>query len=201
MSLRLRELPATGYRRTRWKNGGGWTTEIAVEPADSDVGSGFDWRVSIAEIEQDGPFSPFPGVERDLFLLDGNGMDLLVDDREVRMDQPLQRIHFSGDSAVDCRLIDGPTRDFNVMVRARTTVAYIAGTTSSNATVVAGPAGSQWLIHQIDGQSVLAIEGVETRLGAGDSVQLDSPDAPGEFGIASDGKLILVRFSPRTATD
>lgn len=201
MSLRLRELPATGYRRSRWKNGGGWTTEIAIEPADASVGSAFDWRVSIAEIEQDGPFSPFPGVERDLFLLDGNGMDLRIDGRDVRIDQPLQRIHFSGDDAVECRLIDSPTRDFNVMVRARTTVAYIAGRTLAEPTIVAGPVGSQWLIHQRDGHSILTIDGADTRLVAGDSLQLDSPDGAGEFGIASHGELILVRFSPRMVAD
>lgn len=139
-------------------------------PADAGVGSDFDWRVSIAEIEQDGPFSAFPGVERDLFLLDGNGMELRIDDRELRIDQPLQRIHFSGDSAVDCRLIDGPTRDFNVMVRARTTVAYTAGRTSADPVVVAGPVGSQWLIHQLEGHSTVKMDGANTRLLARDSL-------------------------------
>lgn len=197
MAIVLRERPASGYRRTRWKNGGGWTTEIAVEPDGADLGSGFDWRVSIAEIEQDGPFSRFPGIERDLFLLDGAGMDLRIDGRDVRIDRPLQRVHFAGESTVDCTLIDGPTRDFNVMVRAKTIVAFIAGRSPLQPVVVAGPVGSQWLIHQLDGVATITLEGRSHKLGAGDSLQLDSPNEAGEFGIASSGELILVRFTPR----
>ncbi|MFN9927385.1 MAG: HutD family protein, partial [Phenylobacterium sp.] len=46
-----------------WKNGGGITRELAVWPP----GASFDdfvWRVSMAEVHQDGPFSSFPGVDR-----------------------------------------------------------------------------------------------------------------------------------------
>ncbi|MEP6882581.1 MAG: HutD family protein, partial [Dokdonella sp.] len=64
----IRLLHARDYQRNRWKNDGGWTTEIASEPL-ADAASGFRWRVSIAEIETDGPFSQFTGVERDLLLL------------------------------------------------------------------------------------------------------------------------------------
>lgn len=197
MSVRLQRLPSSGYRRTRWKNGGGWTTEIAVEPPQADLASGFDWRVSIAEIEQDGPFSQFPGVERDLFLLDGAGMDVVIDGVVQRIDQPLQRIHFAGSSHVDCRLLDGPTRDFNVMVRAATIVAYIAARTPLQDVVVAGPVGSQWLIHQLDGDATIRLAGAVHVLQAGDSARIDSPDSAAEFAINSTGELILVRFTPR----
>src|SRR5690606_5169475 len=61
---------AEDCRRMRWKNGAGWTSEILRVPDVED----WRWRLSIAEVETDAPFSPFPGVERELVLLGGNGM-------------------------------------------------------------------------------------------------------------------------------
>src|SRR5258707_14720415 len=67
-----RVLSPSDYRRMPWKNGGGHTHEIAAHPEGAGMAA-FAWRVSIAEIAQDGPFSSFPGVDRTLVLLAGNG--------------------------------------------------------------------------------------------------------------------------------
>lgn len=195
--MRLRHLPEASYQRTRWKNNGGWTTELAIEPAAADLNGDFDWRVSIADIEQDGPFSLFPGVERDLFLLDGAGMDLDIDGVAQRLDQSMQRIHFSGEARVDCRLIDGPTRDFNVMVRARSIVAYIAASEPLQDLVIAGPAGSQWLIYACTGSATISADAGTILLDAGDGLCIDSPEQPAEFTINSSGRLLVMRFTPR----
>lgn len=193
----LRHVPATSHRRTRWKNGGGWTTELAIEPASADLNGDFDWRVSIADIEQDGPFSLFPGVERDLFLLEGAGMILDIDDTEVCLDQPLQGVHFVGEARVDCRLIDGPTRDFNVMVRARSIVAYIAASEPLHDLAIAGPAGSQWLVYVCSGNATIDANACKIKLGMGDGLRIDSPDRPAEFSINSTSRLLVMRFTPR----
>jgi hypothetical protein len=74
-------------------------------------------RVSVADIDRDGPFSVFPGVQRWFVVLQGAGVALTVDGRVqclARGDAPLL---FAGDAAVDCRLLDGPTRDLNLMLR------------------------------------------------------------------------------------
>ena len=55
-------LPAEEYRRERWKNGLGWTREVLRWPPGADD---WDWRISIAEVDKGGPFSSFPGVERE----------------------------------------------------------------------------------------------------------------------------------------
>ena len=92
MGLPARLIRASDTRRTRWRNNGGWTTEIASDPPVGQahgVPTDFRWRVSIAEIERDGPFSTFPGVDRDLLLLSGNGMDLDLDE-----DPPAHRSRF-----------------------------------------------------------------------------------------------------------
>ena len=71
----LHALPAHDYRRERWRNGLGWTREILRQPDRED----WDWRLSIAEIQGDAPFSAFPGVERMLVLLHGEGLRLQFD--------------------------------------------------------------------------------------------------------------------------
>ena len=105
-----------------WKNGGGTTAEIAVAPADADFAAGkFDWRLSLASIERDGPFSAFPGVDRTIMLVDGNGM-VLTNVEKVRMvlDRRYLPQDFPGEWPVDCLLLDGPVRDLNLMAnRAR----------------------------------------------------------------------------------
>ena len=109
----LHRIPPSSHRRTRWKNDGGWTTEIARSGEDD-----FRWRISIAEIESDGPFSSFPGIDRDLLLLEGNGIELDIDDAPPRrLVQRFERVQFAGEAKVDCRLVAGPTRDLNLMLK------------------------------------------------------------------------------------
>jgi environmental stress-induced protein Ves len=99
-----------------WKNGGGHTVEIAVEPPGADL-THFAWRVSVAAVERDGPFSPFPGVDRTLVLLAGKGMRLSGGGVDVELRAAFEPVTFAGEANVECALADGPTRDFNVMVR------------------------------------------------------------------------------------
>lgn len=99
-----------------WKNGGGSTREIVSWPPGSTL-LDFDWRVSIATIAASGPFSVFPGIDRTIMLLDGDGMRLEGDGVRARLDTPHEPFEFSGDVAVDCTLLGGESADFNVMCR------------------------------------------------------------------------------------
>jgi environmental stress-induced protein Ves len=101
-----------------WKNGGGSTREIACWPRGAGIHD-FDWRVSIASIEQAGPFSVFEGVDRQIMLLDGDGVRLRSPDGRIdhRLDVPNRPFAFSGDESIDCTLLGGPSSDFNVMTR------------------------------------------------------------------------------------
>jgi uncharacterized protein len=109
-------LTPADYRRMPWKNGGGHTKEIATFPAGAGFAA-FVWRVSIADVLQDGPFSPFPGVDRTLVLLAGEGMRLAGDGVPIELRTTFEPVGFSGDAALQCSLLDGPVRDFNLMVR------------------------------------------------------------------------------------
>jgi environmental stress-induced protein Ves len=110
----LKLIRSTDVTLTPWKNGGGSTRTLAQWPADSGL-TDFSWRISIASIEQDGPFSSFDGVDRTLVLLDGQGMMLDFEGRPVRVDPSAPRVDFAGEDAPGCRLLDGPTSDFNLM--------------------------------------------------------------------------------------
>lgn len=106
----LADLPVTP-----WRNGGGETREIVSWP----VGSvHFDWRVSIATIAANGPFSTFAGIDRSITLLSGEGVHL---SSAQGVDHPLNQrglpFAFSGDIPLNATLIQGVTTDFNVMTR------------------------------------------------------------------------------------
>ena len=108
-----RVIPANEYRRERWRNGAGWTREIAAEPAGE-----WAWRLSIAEIEQDAPFSRFEGIDREIVLLSGNGVRLRFDDGNVHdLAPPHGRLRFAGEAGVHGELIEGATQDFNLLWR------------------------------------------------------------------------------------
>ncbi|TCK39160.1 hypothetical protein B0G84_4490 [Paraburkholderia sp. BL8N3] len=100
-----------------WKNGGGVTREITAGPADAALDA-FAWRLSIANVDAPGAFSTFAGIDRTLVLLDGAGMRLNEAGGRVHvLDAPLSMASFAGETRIHASLDNGPTRDFNVMVR------------------------------------------------------------------------------------
>lgn len=110
----FRHFPKHRFTAMPWKNGGGTTHEIARFPAES---ADWDWRISIAEVAQDGPFSAFPGCDRALLLLSGAGMRLRIAGREADLRRPGDSVCFAGEDAVEACLSDGPTVDFNAIWR------------------------------------------------------------------------------------
>jgi environmental stress-induced protein Ves len=104
-----------------WRNGGGLTRELLRWPAPlpgADAAAGAqDWlvRVSIAEIQRDGPFSAFPGIERWLAVLGGGGVRLQLPEGEQVLQAGGEPLHFAGAAAPGCALLGGPTQDLNLM--------------------------------------------------------------------------------------
>lgn len=112
----IRVIDASRHRTMPWKNGFGTTTEIAIDPPGADLGGRFRWRLSIAAVQRSGPFSAFPGYERTIMVIEGRGMELTVGgDPPRRLDQLFEPFVFSGDAPTQCRLLDGPVRDLNLM--------------------------------------------------------------------------------------
>jgi environmental stress-induced protein Ves len=103
-----------------WRNGGGVTRELLAWPPGAAAGAGAAWqlRVSVADIERDGPFSAYPGVQRCFAVLEGGGVALGFEAGEHTLGPGSRPLAFDGADAPGCRLIDGPTRDLNLMVQA-----------------------------------------------------------------------------------
>jgi environmental stress-induced protein Ves len=100
-----------------WKNGGGETIEIATAPEGASL-ENFDWRVSMAHVTADGPFSVFEDVNRTLAVIDGAGMTLAIEGRPAVTLTPASPPHeFPGDAPTSARLTDGPVADLNAMTR------------------------------------------------------------------------------------
>jgi len=115
-----RLIQYASLRPTPWKNGGGVTTELAMSPPGAGLDD-FDWRVSLASIAEDGPFSQFPGVDRTLVLVAGDGVLLDFGDERVVLSPSEPLVEFAGEDPVHAT-ISGPmsgqsTLDFNVMTR------------------------------------------------------------------------------------
>ena len=99
------------HRAMPWANGLGTSYEVA---SDRNVDDVWTWRVAIAPVVLDGPFSVMPGVNRELVVIEGNGMVLNVDSESVKC-EPGQVVRFSGDSVTIASLVDGPVVDLGLM--------------------------------------------------------------------------------------
>ncbi|MGE4064181.1 MAG: HutD family protein [Rhodospirillaceae bacterium] len=106
---------ASSYKRMPWKNGGGETTEILVSPAGADFAA-MDWRLSMATVAADGPFSSFPGIDRTLSVLSGT-LRLEIAGASVDLMEMSPPYTFAGEAAVNGVVLRGPVTDLNVMTR------------------------------------------------------------------------------------
>ncbi|HEY2396049.1 MAG TPA: HutD family protein [Rudaea sp.] len=189
MSVRL--IRSGEYQRMRWKNGGGWTSELARAGDDA----AFDWRISIAEIESDGAFSTFSGCDRQIALLDGTGMEIAFDEAEsIRLDQRLRFFSFAGEWHARGRLIGGPVRDFNVIVRRDAFKAEVLYRPLVGPMVFLPEAATTWFIHLAGGGADLQdVRGME--LDAGDSLLLEPGDGVRNRVLSGGGEVVLVKLT------
>jgi environmental stress-induced protein Ves len=191
--MNARVLRAADYRRMRWKNGGGWTIELAVAASVDDTAV-FDWRVSIAEIEGDGAFSTFPGCDRHIALLDGAGMELRFDAAPaIRLDQRLKFARFPGEWQTEGRLLGGPVRDFNVIFRRDAFAVEVLHRPLVGPMVFLPEAATTWFVHIVGGQAALKdISGME--LSTGESLLLEPDDAARNRVLSGGGEVIVIKL-------
>lgn len=150
--------PADAARPEAWRNGGGSTRTLLTWPPGTGTAGPWQLRISLADIHQDGPFSAFAGVQRWFAVVQGGGVRLQPPSAPgqgtappalcLRPDSPAHG--FDGAQPPDCQLLDGPTRDLNLMLR---------GLNGGLATAQAGqawqpPAGAWWAVL-VDGPATL----------------------------------------------
>ena len=96
-----------------WANGLGTSFEIT---SDRNESGEWTWRLAMAPVNEDGPFSRIECVNRSLAVVEGAGMLLSVDRKKLPC-LPMQVVRFRGDAITDATLLDGPITDINLMVR------------------------------------------------------------------------------------
>lgn len=185
--MSMKVVRAVDQPRIRWRNDGGWTRDVARDAPNEHQ---FSWRISIADVETDGPFSLFGGFDRLLVLLDGVGMDLVFSETGERMQlRPgAPRARFTGEAAITAQLLDGPTTDFNVIWdRSRFTLQEHHNWRDRS---LGGRKGSIVVVHVLSGDlrtddGIGALAG-ETMIG----------DSGREVRLSGDGEAIVVVLDP-----
>lgn len=106
----ITNLTAADFRVMPWANGKGTTVEmLRIEREGLLV-----LRLSRAMVVEDGAFSMFPGIDRNLTVLSGPGFDLVGEGLRLTA-RPLVPVAFAGDVAVRAEGVTAPSEDFNVM--------------------------------------------------------------------------------------
>ena len=117
------------YRIMPWRNGRGSTLEIAREPA---TGEDFAWRLSLADIDRDGDFSPYPGYRRAIVLVAGSTLRLTYKRHgNSLLDATRRATRFEGDWETRCAIPHGRCTDLSLIVR--------RGTAGRSTSVVRAP--------------------------------------------------------------
>lgn len=182
------------YREVPWKNGGGLTLDIWTFPEgarqeEADVG------ISIAPIVASGPFSVFPGIERHITLIEGDGITLVFEGAEQRLVRLTPFVFDGGDAPVS-RLEDGPVRVLNVKVRAGLWRAEVRALAGTGGTTFELNADQCFALHAVTGQWRVGGAGGNSHVEDGDTfvtggpgrLSIEMPDAAAE--------ALAVTFTP-----
>lgn len=106
----IRHLTPADYTTMAWANGKGSTIEMLR----AEEAGALKWRISRASVVENGDFSIFQGVERNLTVITGPGFDLVGNGVHLAA-RPLEPVAFAGDVAIRAEGVTAPSDDFNVM--------------------------------------------------------------------------------------
>ncbi|HEV2564940.1 MAG TPA: HutD family protein [Microvirga sp.] len=177
--------------RVPWKNGGGTTAEVAAFPE----GSGFEtfgWRISMADVASDGPFSVFPGIDRTLIVVEGDGIELDVEGIAYPLDRNAPKLSFSGDDITTGRLLSGPIRDLNVMTR-RGRFRHRTRFVESGVALLSGDTTVAFVVA-LDGSFDVTLDSTIHSLQALDTLMLEATQDL--IALSGTGRAILVEIAP-----
>lgn len=147
------------------------------------------WRASIADITDDGPFSAFPGLDRQLLLCSDTGLLLTVDGVDHRLG-PLEIARFAGEARTSACREGGDAVAFNVMTRRGRVEAQLAvRSAGEEALLQRVPDGEEWLLVALGDRTIAGPDGV--RLARWDAVHCPPGSTP---GVTGPGEVAVVRF-------
>ena len=183
---RLQIIRKADLTEISWKNGGGITRNIATHGDER----GMLWRLSMADVTQDGPFSAFDGLTRILTVIEGDGLVLHGPDRDWHAGFA-QPVTFDGGTPIMAELTQGPLTDFNLMfdtVRCTSTAQVLSGP----ATQTIGAEGQTLVVHVITGAADL--DRGDTILGVADTAI--SKNAPHRLTLATGDIALIIGLRP-----
>jgi uncharacterized protein len=192
----ITKIAASSYKRAAWKNGLGYTDEIAIHPEGASLREGnFLWRVSSARIEKASPFSEFPHHDRVLVVIEGGGVRLAhtfePGEEPERVELPrLEVYEFPGEVPSRCELIEGAVTDLSVFVR--------KGEAEASVEVWRPKAESEWaagghwnFAFVVEGEVEIAGE----RLGRGETASVERAAPGGEpVRLSGSGTAVLIEI-------
>jgi len=177
--------------RVPWKNGGGTTAEVAAFPEGSSFDT-FGWRLSMADVASDGPFSVFPGIDRTLIVVEGEGIELDVEGVTYALAKASPKLSFSGDDVTTGRLLSGPIRDLNVMTR-RGQFRHRTRFVNSGVALLAEETDVAFLVP-LDGSFDVTLETTIHSLQVLDTLMLEATQDL--ILLSGTGRAILVEIAP-----
>ena len=191
MDYGVRQLRFAEYPVTPWKNGRGVTREIAASAVSVGSDTPPHWRISMATVTEDAPFSHFPGIVRTLGVVDGAGIELTVEDRSRIIRVGGEPAVFAGDVPASARPLDGPVFDLNLMVDPARSMGRMLPVTSGTHDL----AGLSWFV-------VALVDGLELRINDREPLALPRLDtAKLDLRAGPLARLTLARSVPATASD
>lgn len=182
--LRFHEFPVSP-----WRNGGGVTREIAALRG---AGDDFLWRLSIATVHADGPFSTFTGIDRTIAVLAGRGMTLQLAERTVSLRAESEPFEFAGEEPVYARVIEGETTDLNAMTRRGAFTHAMRRLQSGGRRLITAAADETTLVF--GGETVVEAAGVVFEAGRFDALVAFAPGESVTVTAEPGGATQLIEF-------
>lgn len=177
--LRWNELKAVP-----WKNGHGITRELAREPR----AESFVWRLSIADVAGDGPFSRFDGMRRILTVVEGKGMELIGLNATLQADFGAP-VEFDGALEITSQLKDGPLRDLNLIFDPQLCSGHVSLLAGRDRRSLRCEDRQVLVLHCMEGS--LAVNN-STQLGKGDTALVDKGLCDVQINPSSHALLVKI---------
>lgn len=155
----------------------------------------WQWRLSIAEITAPAPFSPLPGVDRELLLLHGEGLSL-IGAVECVLATPHARVRFRGEDAVQAAPVAGFAHVFNLMWRRDRVEATLWHRPLVGPMLVFVDPGECWAVHVLAGEARLGSGAMSATLSRGDTALLRAPETRTRHALEGGGEALLLRLVP-----
>lgn len=179
----------TELLKTPWKNGGGVTRNIAS----AQINGATVWRLSMADVSQDGAFSYFSGLMRILTVIKGDGMTLKSDKGDLQADL-WAPVRFDGAAKIFAALNADALTDLNLMFDPQYCEGAVATVRGPHRQLLKPNGQRRYAVHVLAGNADF---NSDTQLQAGDTLLLASNSGQLNLGKDAAALLITIDLNPQ----